>query len=332
MERTVTRSASWRLLGLAQDGFFLWVVLGALWGYWQPELVRVGKPFIAEMIGCIMLGMGLTLTREELARLPHSGRALGLGVLAQFVCMPIVGWMLALVSGLPPELGLGVILVGAAPGGTASNVITFLARGDVALSVGMTVVSTLLCIVLTPAWVWLLGSTWVPIDPLALLGSIAKIVLGPVLVGVVARWFWTPRRWILDGALPLLSMIIIAAVVGIIVASNRGQLQMSAVVLLVVVLHCSLGFALGILGTRRWVRSERQRTTIGIEVGMQNSGLAVALAVTHFGPLAAVPGALFSVWQNVFGAAFAAYSRRRSRDGSQEFGSCGPSREGGTGR
>jgi BASS family bile acid:Na+ symporter len=109
-----------------------------------------------------------------------------------------------------------------------------------------------------------------------------------------------------------MSMIIISLVVGIIVASNREQLQASMTVMLVVVLHCSLGFALGILGTRRWVRSEKQRTTIGIEVGMQNSGLAVALAVTHFGPLAAVPGAIFSVWQNVFGAIFAAVRRRRS--------------------
>ena len=114
----------------------------------------------------------------------------------------------------------------------------------------------------------------------------------------------------------MMSMIIIAVVVGIIVANNREQLQMSTAVMLVVVLHCSLGFALGIWGTRRWVRSEKQRTTIGIEVGMQNSGLAVALAVTHFGPLAAVPGAIFSVWQNVFGAIFAAYRRRRSFDGS----------------
>jgi BASS family bile acid:Na+ symporter len=263
------------------------------------------------MIGCIMLGMGLTLTREAVERLPRSGRALGLGVLAQFLCMPIVGWVLALVFRLPPELALGVILVGAAPGGTASNVIAFLARGDVALSVGMTVVSTLLCVVLTPAWVWLLGSTWISIDPLALLGSITKIVLGPVLLGMAVRRFWTPRKWILEGALPLTSMLIIAAVVGIIVANNHQQLHLSAMAMLVVVLHCSLGFVLGIRGTSRWVSSEKQRTTIGIEVGMQNSGLAVALAVTHFGPLAAVPGAIFSVWQNLFGAAYAAYRRRK---------------------
>ena len=138
------RGSTQKSLALVQDAFFVWVMLGALWGYWQPEVAIEGKPFIAEMIGCIMLGMGLTLTREDLARLPRSGRALGLGVVAQFACMPVVGWTLALAFDLPPELGLGVILVGAAPGGTASNVITFLARGDVALSVGMTVMSTLL--------------------------------------------------------------------------------------------------------------------------------------------------------------------------------------------
>jgi BASS family bile acid:Na+ symporter len=188
-----------------------------------------------------------------------------------------------------------------------------LSKGDVALSVSMTLVSTLLCVVVTPLWVWLLGSTWISIDPVPLLLTISKIVLVPLIVGISVRAFWTPRPWILDGLLPLASMLIIAVVVGIIVAGSREQLQSSIGVFAVVVLHCSLGFALGIWGTRRMIPSARQRTTIGIEVGMQNSGLAIALAMAHFGAIAAVPGAIFSVWQNLFGAAFAAYHRRKSR-------------------
>ncbi len=299
------------IVGVLQDGFFVWVVLGSLWGYFQPDFASRGRPFIAWMIGLIMLGMGLTLTRQDLARIPRSGRAVGIGVVAQFVCMPLVGWALAAGFGLPPELAIGVILVGAAPGGTASNVIAFLSKGDVALSVSMTVVSTLLCVVLTPMWVWLLGSTWIAVDFFQLLITIAKIVLGPVVLGVALRSLWTPRRWVLEGLLPLGSMLIIALVVGIIVANNREQLHASGPTLAVVVLHCTLGFVLGIAGTRKLVPSQRQRTTIGIEVGMQNSGMAVALAMAHFSPLAAVPGAIFSVWQNVFGVAFAAYRRRR---------------------
>jgi BASS family bile acid:Na+ symporter len=300
------------LAGVLQDGFFIWVLLGSLGGYFQPEVASQGRPLIAWMIGAIMLGMGLTLSRQDLARIPRSGRAVGIGVLAQFLVMPLVAWALATGFGLPPELAIGVILVGAAPGGTASNVIAFLAKGDVALSVSMTVVSTLLCVVLTPLWVWLLGSTWIAVDFQQLLVTIAKIVVGPVVMGVALRSVWTPRPWILGGLLPLGSMFIIALVVGIIVANNRAQLQASGPVLAVVVLHCTLGFVLGMAGTRKLVPSQRQRTTIGIEVGMQNSGMAVALALAHFGPLAAVPGAIFSVWQNVFGAAFAAYRRRRA--------------------
>ena len=309
----MTRGSLHTLFGFLQDGFFVWVLLGCLWGYWQPELALQGRDYIAEMIGAIMLGMGMTLTRQELARLPRSARALGLGVVAQFLCMPLCGWALALAFGLSPELAIGVILVGAAPGGTASNVITFLSKGDVALSVGMTVVSTSLCVFVTPLWVWLLGSTWITIEPGPLLLTISKIVLAPLIVGVAVRALWTPRAWILDGLLPLTSMLIIAVVVGIIVAGSREQLQGSLGVFAVVVLHCSLGFALGIWGTRRMISSARQRTTIGIEVGMQNSGLAIALAMAHFGVTAAVPGAIFSVWQNLFGAAFAAYHRRKSQ-------------------
>jgi BASS family bile acid:Na+ symporter len=146
-----------------------------------------------------------------------------------------------------------------------------------------------------------------------LLLTISKIVLAPLMVGIAARALWTPKPWILEGLLPLISMLIIAVVVGIIVAGSREQLQGSTGVFAVVVLHCSLGFALGTWGTRRMISAARQRTTIAIEVGMQNSGLAIALAMAHFGVVAAVPGAIFSVWQNLFGAAFAAYHRRKSQ-------------------
>ena len=296
---------------LIQDGFVIWVLLGALWGYLAPEMAAPGKTWIPEALAVIMLGMGLTLTGEDLNNLRSAGKPLIIGVLLQYLVMPIGGWLLALALGLPKLLALGVILVGACPGGTASNVVVFLARGDVALSVAMTTASTLLSPVMTPLWVWLLGSAWVSIHPVPLFWTVIQIVLIPVILGTVIRWFWTPDRWILEGVLPIFSIAVIAWIVGVIVALEHTRIGSAGVVLIAVIAHNAVGLILGYLSGRQANLSVSQRRTVSIEVGMQNSGLAVALAVAHFGPLAAVPGAVFSVWHNVTGPLLAAIWRRR---------------------
>ena len=176
---------SW--LKLLQDGFLVWVVLGAAWGWFMPGLAASGKIWIPEALAAVMLGMGLTLTHRDVLALRQGGRILLLGVALQYVVMPLGAWGIATILGLPKLLALGVILVGACPGGTASNVVAYLARGDVALSVGMTTVSTLLSPLLTPLWIWLLASTWLAIDPLPLLWTVTKIVLLPVAVGMFLR-------------------------------------------------------------------------------------------------------------------------------------------------
>ena len=296
---------------LIQDGFVIWVLLGALWGYLAPEMAAPGKTWIPEALAVIMLGMGLTLTGEDLNNLRSAGKPLIIGVVLQYLVMPIGGWLLALALGLPKLLALGVILVGACPGGTASNVVVFLARGDVALSVAMTTASTLLSPVMTPLWVWLLGSAWVSIHPVPLFWTVIQIVLIPVILGTVIRRFWTPGRWILEGVLPIFSIAVIAWIVGVIVALEHTRIGSAGVVLIAVIAHNAVGLILGYLSGRQANLSVSQRRTVSIEVGMQNSGLAVALAVAHFGPLAAVPGAVFSVWHNVTGPLLAAIWRRR---------------------
>ena len=304
-----------RWLSVIQDGFVAWVLLAAAWGYLVPESAARGQAWIPEALAAVMLGMGLTLTGNDLSGLRRAGKPLAIGVLLQYLVMPLGGWLLAVTLGLPRPLAVGVILVGACPGGTASNVITFLSRGDVALSVAMTTASTLLSPLMTPLWVWLLASAWVPIEPLPLFWTVTRIVLVPVIVGVALRHFWTPRRWILEGALPVFAIAVIAWIVGVVVALEHDRIGSAGVVLVAVVAHNATGLLLGYAGARQAKVSVARRRTVSIEVGMQNSGLAVALAIAHFGPMAAVPGALFSVWHNVTGPLLAAVWRRHPPKG-----------------
>jgi len=291
-----------RWIKLLQDGFVIWVLLGAWWGYSFPEIAASGKTWIPEMLAAVMLGMGLTLRPVDLMALKTAGRPVVIGVCLQFLVMPLAAWLLALTFSLPHELAVGLILVGAAPGGTASNVVAWLARGDVALSVTMTTASTLLAPLLTPLWIWLLASTWLHIEPLPLFLTVIKIVLAPVLIGVAVRAVWTPGERVLQGMLPLFSMLMIAWIVGIITGLDHAQLAAAgASVLAVVVLLNAAGLCLGYMGAKHAGQDVKRRRTVAIEVGMQNSGLAVAMAVSHFGALAALPGAMFSIWHNVSG-------------------------------
>jgi len=300
---------------LAQDGFVIWVLLGAWWGYANPGISAAGKAYIPEMLAAVMLGMGLTLRPADLAALKSAGRPVVIGVCLQFLVMPLAAWLLALAFSLPRELAVGLILVGAAPGGTASNVVTWLARGDVPLSIAMTTASTLLAPLFTPLWVWLLASAWLPVEPLSLFFTVIKIVLAPVLAGVAIRALWTPGEQFLQVVLPLFSMLVIAWIVGVITGLDHDHLATADVaVLSVVLLLNAAGLCLGYLGAKHAGQNIKRRRTVAIEVGMQNSGLAVALAVTHFGALTALPGALFSIWHNVSGPLLASIWRRKRGD------------------
>ncbi|WP_295886024.1 bile acid:sodium symporter family protein [uncultured Thiohalocapsa sp.] len=293
--------------------FPLWALLGSVLAYVRPEWLAPLKPAIVPLLGVVMLGMGLTLTWREFAAVWRRPQQVGLGMALQFGVMPLAAWAIGTVLGLPAALIAGLVLVGASPGGTASNVVCYLARGDVALSITLTAASTLLAVVATPLITWLYVGQQVPVPVWDMLLSILKIVLLPVALGVAVNTWLGARIAPVQGVFPLLSMAAILLIIAIIVALNVDNIAAAGwVVALAVVLHNGIGlgagYALGWLGTRD-VRSAR---TLAIEVGMQNSGLAVALAVQYFSAAAAIPGALFSIWHNLSGSALAAFWSRRA--------------------
>lgn len=260
---------------------------------------------INPLLGVIMFGMGLTLSPHDFHIVLSRPKDILIGCLAQFTVMPLLAWGLAWVFALPKELALGVMLVGCCPGGTASNVITYLAKGDLALSVGMTAASTLLAPILTPLLVWLLAGTMVDVDTLGMLQSIVYVVIAPIIVGLLCQSFLPKLTKSVVPYLPAFSSIVIAYVVGIVVSHNADRLLVGGlIVIIVVMLHNLLGLSTGFLIGKLLHIPKPKCVALSIEVGMQNSGLASSLAVLHFAayPLAAIPGAIFSVWHNISGA------------------------------
>lgn len=270
---------------------------------WQPWIFSWVAPHISAMLGIIMLGMGMTLHWQDFSHVLRHPRDLGLGLLVQFGCMPLLAFGLCHVFALPPELAMGMILVGTAPGGTASNVLTFIARGDVAFSVAMTAAATLVSLLLTPPLTWLLGGVWVPVDMGGLFWSIVKIVLVPVLLGLLLHHF---QRDLVDRLMPFLplasAMVITLVIAGIIAVNAQNILSAGPAIFAAVIAHNILGLAAGWFAACRLRFAPPRRRALAIEIGTQNSGLATALALAHFTPAAAIAGALFSVWQNISGA------------------------------
>ncbi len=292
--------------------FPVWAFGVAILAYLEPGPLTTLKPSIVYLLGLVMFGMGLTLTPRSFGAVLRRPAVVALGLTLQFMLMPALAWSLALAIGLPVQLLAGMVLVGASPGGTASNVICYLARGDVALSITMTAVSTLASIVFTPLLTLLYAGHSVDVAALEMLLDVLKIVIVPVCGGLLVRLWLGHRLDALIEVFPLISVLAIVLIIGIIVALNQARLgEVAAGVVLAVMLHNLLGLA-SAYGIARLLGLEaRTRRTLAIEVGMQNSGLAVALAVKYFQPIAALPGALFSVWHNITGSALAAYWSRR---------------------
>ena len=280
-----------------------------------PELfTAIPTRTINPMLGLIMFGMGLTLSPQDFKVVFSHPRDVVIGCIAQYTVMPFVAWLLVMTFNLPKELAVGVILVGCCPGGTASNVITYLAKGELALSVGMTAVSTLLAPVMTPLLVLALAGTMVEVDTVGMLLSIVYVVIAPIAAGLICQKFLPNLTRSVTDYLPAFSTIVIALVVGIVVSHSAERLLTGGlVVILVVMLHNLIGLSLG-YAISRWLGMPFKKcVAVSIEVGMQNSGLASALAVMHFAafPLASVPGAIFSVWHNLSGALIAKFYASR---------------------
>lgn len=288
-----------------------WVLLFAILAFFRPAWFLPLTVAIAPLLGLVMFGMGLTLKGEDFREVARHPIRVLIGVLAQFVIMPGLAWLLCRLLQLPAEIAVGVILVGCCPGGTASNVMTWLSRGDVALSVAITSVTTLLAPLVTPALVWLLASAWLPVSFAAMFLSILQVVLVPIALGLLAQRLLGERTRQVAEVLPLVSVFSIVVIIAAVVAASQARIAESGLLIMaVVMLHNGFGLLLGYLTGKLTGMPLAQRKALAIEVGMQNSGLGAALANAHFSPLAAVPSALFSVWHNLSGSLLAALFRR----------------------
>ncbi len=299
--------------------FAIWTLLFAVLAFYFPDTFKWIGPHVVTLLGIVMFGMGLTLSKQDFAEVGHRPGTVLLGVLAQFIVMPALAWALCKLLALPPEIAVGVILVGCCPGGTASNVMTYLARGDIALSVAITSVTTLLAPVVTPALIYLLASAWLEVSAVAMFWSIVKVVIVPIVLGVIVQSLLGKRVKMFVDTLPLVSVAAIVAIVAAVVAGSQERIATTGLTIFaVVVLHNGLGLLLGYLVAKAVGLSVAQRKTLSIEVGMQNSGLGVALATAHFSPLAAVPSAIFSVWHNISGPIAATiFQRFKNGDDAQ---------------
>lgn len=258
-----------------------------------------------------MFGMGLTLRFADFRRALRMPGLIGLGVFMQFSIMPLSALLISLMFDLNTALLAGMVLVGTCPGGTASNVICYLAGGNVALSISLTAISTLLAVFLTPLLTFLILDTSINVDIVNMLLSILKMVIIPVSAGlIINQLFHRYLRPILH-YFPAISVAAIVYIIAIIVALNAGHFSTLGLTLaLSVMLHNLAGLSFGYLAARSLSYTERDCRTLAIEVGMQNSGLAVALAFKYFPALSALPGAIFSIWHNLSGSLLASWWSR----------------------
>ncbi len=292
------------------------VLVSAVLALIFPQLLQQIRPTtINYLLGVVMFGMGLTLNLKDFKIVFSRPKDVIIGCLAQFTVMPLLAWLLTRLFSLDEALALGVVLVGCCPGGTASNVITYLAKGDLALSVGMTGVSTLLAPFLTPLLTWALAGKSINVDMVSMFLSILWVVILPIVVGLIVKGMWPQFTDKATDYLPAFSSVAIAFIVAIVISATADRLLAGGLLIVVVVmLHNICGFGIGYLTGRLLGLQEAKKRAISIEVGMQNSGLASSLATIHFAayPLAAIPGAIFSVWHNISGAAIAYLYRKKN--------------------
>ena len=301
---------------------FIVIAVAALALFAPQTCLWIKTSWINWLLGIVMFGMGLTLKMSDFKVVFSRPKDIIIGFIAQFTLMPLIAFVLTKAFQLPTEIAVGVILVGTCPGGTSSNVMTYLSKGDVPLSVGMTAVSTLFAPLMTPLLTLLYAGQRVDVNAVAMFLSIVKVVLVPIALGLVCNYFFGKLTREIVRILPLISTLAIIMIIASVVSANSARLKtVGAMVVVVVVFHNLLGYATG-YGVGKLLRLDATKCrALSIEVGMQNSGLATSLAATHFAqyPLATIPGAVFSVWHNISGAVYANFlaSRHPDRDVSK---------------
>lgn len=286
--------------------FAIWVLLFAAMGFFLPGTFLHFKSYISLLLGIVMFGMGLTLSASDFKEVFKRPKDVAIGVIGHYIIMPLIAYFLAVGLHLPPDIAVGVILVGSCPSGTASNVMTFLAKGDVALAVSIASVSTLLAPFITPFLISVLAGKWTPVDPMALFKDIIEIVIIPIFLGLLVKALFKKQAQESVKVLPLVSTIAIVLIVSAVVAASHDRILITGLLIFaVVILHNVFGFILGFFFPKLFKMELSKRKAVAFEVGMQNSGLGVALATAHFNPLTAVPSAIFSVWHNLSGSILA---------------------------
>lgn len=296
--------------------FPLWVIVFSVYAFLNPAPFKPYAQYISYLLGVIMLGMGLTMTIGDFKLVLTRPKDVFCGIFFRYLIMPFVGFTVAKMMGLPPALAAGLVLVGCCPSGTASNVMTFLAKGDTALSVTVSSFNTVLAPILTPYMFLFLAGTLIPIKAEALLVDIVKIVILPITIGLVMRTFMSAFVDKIMKIVPVLSVVCIVFVIAIVIALNAAKLATVALIAFIAVaLHNAIGLGIGYGASRAVGMNHHKSKAICFEIGMENSGLAAALALAHLDPVAAVPGAIFSVWHNLSGSLLAGYwSNKKDKD------------------
>ncbi|MBE9606920.1 bile acid:sodium symporter family protein [Acetobacteraceae bacterium H6797] len=288
--------------------FPLWALLISAAAYFTPATFLPVGPWVTLLLSLIMFAMGLTLKFEDFTRVVSRPAPVIAGIVLHYLIMPLAAWVIAKAFHMPPDLAAGMVLVGSVASGTASTVMVYLARGDVALAVSISTLSTVVGVIATPLLTQLYVSADITVDTMGLLKSILMIVCLPIALGLVVSHFVPGLVKRLMPALPLISMVSIILIISAVVAGSQKSIAVvGPMVILGVILHNGIGLLGGYWGARLLGFEESVCRTLALEVGMQNSGLAAALAVKYFTPLAALPGALFSVWHNLSGSLIAGF-------------------------
>lgn len=302
-----------KISSLAGKYFAFLVIIVAVIAYLIPDSFLFLGQYITILLGIVMFGMGLTLEPVDFKLVLRKPLSIIGGVLAQFTIMPLAAFIIAYLLNLPPELAAGLVLLGSVPGGTASNVMVYLARGNLPLSITMTSFSTLLAPIVTPLLLLLLAGQWLPVDPVSMFMSIIQVIIIPITLGFIVRRIMPVIVNKGIKVVPLISVTAIIIIVSAVVSGNVEEIANAGlIVFIAVVLHNGLGLLIGYFIAKFMGLSESERRAISIEVGMQNSGLGVALATAHFGPLAALPSALGAVWHNISGPILATFWSKRT--------------------
>ena len=288
--------------------FPLWAVALSAVAYWRPTGFTAIGPWVSELLMLIMFGMGVTLSLDDFRRVLNRPAPVLAGTFLHYLVMPAAAYGLAKIMHMPADLAAGMILVGSVASGTASNVMIYLAKGDVALSVTISSVSALVGVIATPLLTRLYVDTHIQVDIAGMLWSIVKIVLIPISLGLIVHHSCKKLVDRIEPYLPTLSMVAILLIIAAVVAGSQQYISsVGLTVIVAVVLHNAIGLLAGYWGGKLFGFDESVCRTLALEVGMQNSGLAATLGKLYFSPLAALPGALFSVWPNISWALLSGY-------------------------